>query len=294
MSIEILKLKAAVLPQFDMVIHPRNDREENSFYYKRYVFDWEKEWKKDIKNHPNYDQIDKDFIIDFIKHQTFIILNTTKLFRFVHRYKEPSPGLTVKIAMAQADVERSLEAIGNYENELKHRVRQKEFSLALDIQSEFLLIFQESLNILKANCQIDVFRAPIGELFKAGEKKLKKSVNRKDIDLRQKIKDNEAEKAKTIQLGRSRDHEKMIWFQVGLKFATGEIKKYPHPEYSAPQIAEAIGLPSGEKYILAGINGYKSDKDIYASRMKMQTIINYCQENDIPIDPDFLSSTPSE
>lgn len=88
--------------------------------------------------------------------------------------------------------------------------------------------------------------------------------------------------------------KELMWFKVGLKFATGEIQKYSYSEYSAPQIAKAVGLPGGEKNILATINSYGNDKDMYASRMKMQIIIDHCQENNIPIDPDFLSNIPSE
>lgn len=294
MKVEINKLKEGILPQFDLVKNRYDNKEENSFYYKWYVLEWKKEWVKDLNSHPNYDPVDKGIIIDFIKQQALLILNTTKLFTFVHRYKEPNPGLPVKIAITQADVIEGLNAMEYYENQLKHRVRQKEYSLSLDIQYDLLLIFQESLSILKANCQIDVNKSPLGAYFKEARKKLKKAVDKKEIDLLIRTQDEKEIKARAINLPKNKDYEKSFWFKVGLKFATGEIKKYPYPEYSAPNIAEALELPGGEKWILGTINEYKTDKDVYASRMKMQKIIDYCRENNIPVDPDFSSKIPPE
>lgn len=300
MENNIAQYQSAILPQFAEVITLLNERGENSFYYKPYVYDWEKEWNKDIKSHPNYDQVDKDLIAEFIKQQTFVILNTTKLFKFVYRYKEPNPSLSVKISLAQGDVERNLNGIGYYENQLKHRVRQKEHSLALDVQDDLLLIFQESLSILKSNCQINVLKSPLGINFIEAEERIRKAVDIKKIDILLKLREDKpiSGRPEATALPRNKDYKDKIWFKVGLLFATGEMKQLAKDlDNNATQIAESLEEPGFNKYILATLNDYQKsnkDKNIYASRMKMQLIIDHCRENDIEIDMDFLNSIPSE
>lgn len=100
---------------------------------------------------------------------------------------------------------------------------------------------------------------------------------------------------------RSKDDEKErqpetedapIWLKVGTKLATGEINKSSLKDNSAPKIAKVLDLPLGsDKYILGTINNYQKegnkDKNIYASKEKMQAIADYCRETNLPIIDDF-------
>lgn len=84
-----------------------------------------------------------------------------------------------------------------------------------------------------------------------------------------------------------------IWFKVGLLFATGEmdelITKF---NKNATKIAIHLKAPNYNKYILATMHNYKetnSDKNIYANSEKMQMIINYCKEQNIQVNPNFIA-----
>lgn len=85
----------------------------------------------------------------------------------------------------------------------------------------------------------------------------------------------------------------LLWFQVGLKFATGEINQLPFNELSTPKIRKALKLPPGaDKYLLATMQDYREtnkDKNIFASKKKMDIIANYCTSEKINIDEAFTS-----
>jgi hypothetical protein len=92
-----------------------------------------------------------------------------------------------------------------------------------------------------------------------------------------------------------KDYKKLLWFKVGLLFATGKMDKYYNisnmtmkPEYSAPKIAKDFKEPKYNKYILGTFKCYKNDKNIYSSTTKMKTIIEYCKTENIPINPYFI------
>lgn len=92
----------------------------------------------------------------------------------------------------------------------------------------------------------------------------------------------------------SGSYESSLWFQVGVKFANGEIysliEKYGN---NASKISKEIDLKRGEKYILASINNYSNDnsnkeKNIFNSPQKISKIINYCKEQNISMSSKFL------
>ena len=103
----------------------------------------------------------------------------------------------------------------------------------------------------------------------------------------------------TSQQKNKEAYKNELWFKVGLKFATGEIKEDALYYKSAPEIAKSLNLPKGsEKHILGTINNYQNPhskvKNIYAYRNRMQNIIDHCQENNISIDPNFMNRIPTE
>jgi len=92
-----------------------------------------------------------------------------------------------------------------------------------------------------------------------------------------------------------------LWFKTGLLFAKGIMEKYysdngrtKSDKYRAREIADEVNLPKGEKYILATLQGYKSDKDIYHNRDKMLFIIEYCNNKGIEPHQSFLDKLPTE
>lgn len=306
MNIEIANLKSAILPQFEYVIYPYDERKKNPYYYKKYCHEWKKQWVKEIQGHQSYDQVDKDLILEFVKEQTLTMLNTAKLFKLVYRYKEPSPSLLVKISIAQGDVERSLNDIGYFENQMKRRVRQKEHSLALDLQYDLLLIWEESLNIMKANFRIDVFKSPMGSKFKAAEEKLKKAVKKQDIDLLYRLKVTE-QSTKLHASSPHRDLNEFPWFKVGLKFATGEAYQLRDQYRIGPvkdgsfvrgyfdKITLDMGLKKTDRpWVSDTFNeaSRQDSKNILADPIKVDAIYRFCIRKKISMCSKFLSHLP--
>lgn len=85
------------------------------------------------------------------------------------------------------------------------------------------------------------------------------------------------------------------WFIVGLLFATGKLEKYylenkngMKPEYSAPSIAKELGDPNYHKYILATMNNYNTDKNIYCKNTKIKQIFKHCTDNKIEMVQFFI------
>jgi hypothetical protein len=86
-------------------------------------------------------------------------------------------------------------------------------------------------------------------------------------------------------------------FKVGLLFATGEMNKYfqvnslnkivLNPGYNAPSIAKELNNSVNDKYILAAINNYESNKNIFNSLDMMNKVISHCKEENLPIDAYF-------
>ena len=305
MQDQIEQLKLSILPYFEEAAQPFNERgKKNSFYYKRSCYEWEKRCKEDINSQQDFDAADKELLIDFVKKQTLLILSTTKLFVVVNRYKDPHPTLSVKISIAKGDLEQRLNDFSYFANQLKRIKLQKEESLALDLQEFMLVFYDESLGLLKHDCRINVLESPLAKEFIGVRTKIEKAVNEKDIEFRLRLRQEEKEKSEnnsksSIATPRYKDYQKKPWFKVGLAIAMGEIKPSALNNYSAPEIAKSLDLPkSAEKYILGTLNDYQTkeskDKNVYAYRMKMDLIIDYCKENDIEIDPDFMNRLPSE
>lgn len=98
-------------------------------------------------------------------------------------------------------------------------------------------------------------------------------------------------------------------FKVGLLFAKGEMNKYftinsknetiMNSEFTAPKIARDLGNENYNKWILASINNYTTDKEngnknIFNSIDMMSKIISHCEAENIPIDTYFKSRLPIE
>ena len=80
-----------------------------------------------------------------------------------------------------------------------------------------------------------------------------------------------------------------LWFEVGLKFATGEmfnLLKNSNPT----QVAKKLGNNSYRPYIgsTIGTENVKGDKNIFNNLDKMENIIKYCEENKIDVCQDFI------
>lgn len=80
-----------------------------------------------------------------------------------------------------------------------------------------------------------------------------------------------------------------LWFDVGLKFATGEmlnLLKNSNPT----QVAKKLGNNSYRPYIgsTIGTENAKGDKNIFDSMYKMENIIKYCEENKIEVCDFFI------
>ena len=95
-----------------------------------------------------------------------------------------------------------------------------------------------------------------------------------------------------------------VWFPVGILFASGKMAKYYkirengklyfNPDYSSPKVAEELGKSEYDKHILAIIQDYKGNKNIFNYRSRMLKIISHCNEHDIPVIPYFLERLPPE
>ncbi|EMY3559595.1 hypothetical protein AAIP53_002189 [Flavobacterium psychrophilum] len=98
-------------------------------------------------------------------------------------------------------------------------------------------------------------------------------------------------------------------FKVGLFFATGEMNKYftikNNNEMDSKnglvslKIANELGNPSFEKWILASKNNYppknpNGNKNIFNNLDMMTKIIEHCETNNIPVDPYFKNRLPKE
>ncbi|MDB9754898.1 hypothetical protein OAB20_01255 [Winogradskyella sp.] len=94
-----------------------------------------------------------------------------------------------------------------------------------------------------------------------------------------------------------KDYYKYSWFKIGLLFANGEmlnlLKKYNN---NATKIAEFLGDTNLRPYISESIYGsnLNSNKNVFSSHDRGVNIINYCKENNIPIENDFMSRFPSK
>jgi len=85
-----------------------------------------------------------------------------------------------------------------------------------------------------------------------------------------------------------------LWFKSGLFFADGTMDQYWNKAlngikepYSAPDVADAVNLRTADKYILAVFNDYKTDKNLFNSMIKINTIIDYCKDKGITISDVF-------
>jgi hypothetical protein len=84
-----------------------------------------------------------------------------------------------------------------------------------------------------------------------------------------------------------------LWFKVGLFFANGQIsqlienyKNFTMPNFTA--ISKELGNINYRPYISESINNTNiSDKNIFSNNRKVQTIIKYCEINNIIISEDF-------
>lgn len=100
---------------------------------------------------------------------------------------------------------------------------------------------------------------------------------------------------KQIKKPKIKDNE--IWFQVGLKFATGELPISKNQNYTklAKEYFSELKTKNGNSarpYITATCNDYKTDKNIYSKEDKLQKIIDYCKENQINICETFIEKIP--
>lgn len=95
------------------------------------------------------------------------------------------------------------------------------------------------------------------------------------------------------------NYKRQNLFKVGLLFATGQMNKYFEvgkenriiSNTKAPAISrdfENIGISVSNKFILASINEYKSNKNIFNSYDMMTNVINHCKAENIPIEPFFM------
>ena len=103
-------------------------------------------------------------------------------------------------------------------------------------------------------------------------------------------------------------YKTQILFKVGLLFAAGKMNKYftinsknneiVSNGLSPLKIANELGNPSFEKYILASKNNYKTgenkNKNVFNSFDMMTKIIDHCKVNNLPIEPYFISRLPKE
>ncbi|WP_040252386.1 hypothetical protein [Psychroserpens mesophilus] len=92
---------------------------------------------------------------------------------------------------------------------------------------------------------------------------------------------------------KKRDKTKMLWFQVGLLFANGEmdrlINRYQVGDLASyAAISKELGNENFRPYISESIHGSnKNDKNIFSDRKKLQSIIDYCESEGISIIDSF-------
>ncbi|MCB0455463.1 MAG: hypothetical protein KDC62_08750 [Aequorivita sp.] len=110
-----------------------------------------------------------------------------------------------------------------------------------------------------------------------------------------------AKKEKIDTTSLQKDITKEIWFQVGVKFATGEMKELLNNNNGiAAKASEILGKEMGLKagsirpYIsdTNGNNNKTSNKNIYNNRSKMLAIIKHCEENNLSIIAEFKEAVP--
>lgn len=104
-------------------------------------------------------------------------------------------------------------------------------------------------------------------------------------------------------------YKTQILFKVGLLFAIGKMNKYftvngknetvMNNGFTAPKIAKELENDSFNKYILASINNYTTDKEngnknIFNSLDMMTKIISHCEAKNIIVDAYFKSRLPIE
>ncbi len=87
-----------------------------------------------------------------------------------------------------------------------------------------------------------------------------------------------------------KDQTGNYWFKVGLLFANGEMDKHISDfKSNSTQIANKLGNSNFRPFISESISGTNtSDKNIFSSKKKMETIISYCKDNSITIMDHFL------
>ena len=91
------------------------------------------------------------------------------------------------------------------------------------------------------------------------------------------------------------DKTKMIWFKVGMLFANGEmdilIEKHSEGKGSVPNytaISEELGNASFIPYISETFSGAnETDKNIFSKEKKVKFILEYCENNSVPVVDSF-------
>lgn len=117
-------------------------------------------------------------------------------------------------------------------------------------------------------------------------------------------------KEQTESVKPDEDYKTQNLFKVGLLFATGKMNEYltingsnkelvSKNGLSPLRIANELGSPSFEKWILASKNNYTSDnkngnKNIFNNLDMMTKIIDHCKAEKTEIDPYFMSRLPIE
>ena len=126
------------------------------------------------------------------------------------------------------------------------------------------------------NCHIKIIHKKTFEIWKFLEKQLIK--------------------IKEPQQSKSNNNENMIWFKVGLLFATGEMNNLITKFNSnATQIAKDLQNINYRPYITESISKrHNNDKNIFSNRLKMQSIIDYCNLHNIEVKDEFASHLPIE
>lgn len=90
------------------------------------------------------------------------------------------------------------------------------------------------------------------------------------------------------------NHKNTLWFQIGLLFATGEMKVLlANHENNATHIAKNLGNRNLRPYITESVSKTNAnDKNIFSSRKKMLYIIDYCDKSGIEVTDEFRGTLP--